>query len=628
MVQMNPNAAAQVGDSMARLGQQLAQSGQDVADVMKKTVRAEEETTLLKMQIKWKEAAHKQQKYERDNPNSPLSWQEHRAKTMPALEAYNNEQVFRTPEGKKAKEHAWLIYNSDETTRVDRESHTKLFKNRVDVGKVAFDQMVEEENFVGAQTQLDGMKQYVSAEVYANGMKAIEHAEYKTIINDVKDNVNEFSETAVQDIKNGEGNYAHIKKEDIPHMIKYAEGVTSKNAKAQLDALEVLENSVEGLSNSDFDLMIERGELKDVPKNVLSNMKKSRRRSEPTTAEEWKQGDIMVRELDDMMTRGRTDVEIAMKQAEVVSYLESITPPNTSNYLLTKAKALDVSHRVKQWEEDLKGERAAVIKDGLDQLNQIQKLGKSVFEGMKPVDAVTGKQAHSLESSELRRDIERKFIDWVGTQDFKTKEEGVQAGRAKINQLMIEGDAKTTLSGKKSWDMLSLVDYTSASAAPSVRIEPTLATAWQTKSDVPYDGKTAANVRYNNPAASYPSKHDVKFGVLGYGTLTSKDSSGNTVSHKIARFPSPVHGAASNLDLLRRSYVGMTVVDALKKWRGREGTPIPVGLYAHQVIDETLLSSQDDAINLLKQMSSHESSDFEMTDSQWASAYKMANSVR
>ena len=61
-------------------------------------------------------------------------------------------------------------------------------------------------------------------------------------------------------------------------------------------------------------------------------------------------------------------------------------------------------------------------------------------------------------------------------------------------------------------------------------------------------GSECASFRYCNPGAQYPSARAARFGQTGYGIIGG--------SHKIARFPSPVNGAASNLDLLSRSYVG------------------------------------------------------------------------
>src|SRR5215510_7254823 len=85
------------------------------------------------------------------------------------------------------------------------------------------------------------------------------------------------------------------------------------------------------------------------------------------------------------------------------------------------------------------------------------------------------------------------------------------------------------------------------------------------RSDV--SGAAPASFRYNNPGAQYPSVAAAHFGQTGYGMIGG--------GHKIARFPSPVNGAAANFDLLSRNYVGMTMGAAGKKWTGSYGFGIP-----------------------------------------------------
>jgi hypothetical protein len=55
------------------------------------------------------------------------------------------------------------------------------------------------------------------------------------------------------------------------------------------------------------------------------------------------------------------------------------------------------------------------------------------------------------------------------------------------------------------------------------------------------DGNEPASFRYFNPGAQYPSEEAARFGQTGYGIIGG--------GHKIARFPSPVNGAAANFDL-------------------------------------------------------------------------------
>lgn len=121
------------------------------------------------------------------------------------------------------------------------------------------------------------------------------------------------------------------------------------------------------------------------------------------------------------------------------------------------------------------------------------------------------------------------------------------------------------------------------------------------RNDIPYDGRSAA-VRYNNPAAAWPSKRAVDFGAQGYGVL--KDGQNN----KIARFDDPAHGAAYNMDLLARKYRGMRIEDAVRKWRG--GNPgsgsIPKGYSRDSVITGDMLNDRMFMTDFFNKMAGHE----------------------
>ena len=147
--------------------------------------------------------------------------------------------------------------------------------------------------------------------------------------------------------------------------------------------------------------------------------------------------------------------------------------------------------------------------------------------------------------------------------------------------------------------------------------------AYKTRSDIPYAG-VAANIRYNNPAAAYPRKADEKYGLIGYGVLNG----GKQGQHKIGRFPTPTHGAAANLDLFASDYTGMTVYDAVRKWRGNSGrgekTVVPRGYEPNMKITKTFLNNKKKAVDFFKKMALHESPDFkEMSDSDWEQAWQM-----
>jgi hypothetical protein len=138
------------------------------------------------------------------------------------------------------------------------------------------------------------------------------------------------------------------------------------------------------------------------------------------------------------------------------------------------------------------------------------------------------------------------------------------------------------------------------------------------ESTIPYEkGGPAANVRYNNPAAAWPRPADVKYGLIGYGKLN--DGEGN----KIGRFPTPVQGAAANFDLFASNYKGMTIKDAMTKWRGRP-SPAPAGYDPNEVITSDFLQNPSKAIDFFKKMALHESPTFNtMNDGDWKKAWSM-----
>jgi lysozyme family protein len=133
------------------------------------------------------------------------------------------------------------------------------------------------------------------------------------------------------------------------------------------------------------------------------------------------------------------------------------------------------------------------------------------------------------------------------------------------------------------------------------------------RSDV--SGSEAASFRYCNPGAQYPSERAARFGQTGYGKLKT--------GHMIARFPSPVNGAAANFDLLSQGYVGMTMGAAGKKWTGSYGFGIP-GYPDDMILTKQMLDDPKLAIAILKAIAGRESGKGNnLTEEQWQQAHKM-----
>jgi hypothetical protein len=128
-------------------------------------------------------------------------------------------------------------------------------------------------------------------------------------------------------------------------------------------------------------------------------------------------------------------------------------------------------------------------------------------------------------------------------------------------------------------------------------------------------GSECASFRYCNPGAQYPSARAARFGQTGYGIIGG--------GHKIARFSSPVNGAASNFDLLSRSYVGMRIGEAGTKWTGANGFGVP-GYDPNAILTKEMVDDPVQAIALLKAIAGRESGKGNnLTEEQSRQAHRM-----
>lgn len=138
---------------------------------------------------------------------------------------------------------------------------------------------------------------------------------------------------------------------------------------------------------------------------------------------------------------------------------------------------------------------------------------------------------------------------------------------------------------------------------------------------------TPASIRNRNSGAQYPGPSARKFGSVSYETLRSKDG-----IHKIATFPSHVHGAAAHFDLLASRYTGMTLEKAITKWCGSfyASTYIKVlkdraGIEPSTILTRTMLADHEIAIPLAKAMAWQEAGkEYPMSDDEWLQAHVMA----
>lgn len=135
-----------------------------------------------------------------------------------------------------------------------------------------------------------------------------------------------------------------------------------------------------------------------------------------------------------------------------------------------------------------------------------------------------------------------------------------------------------------------------------------------------------ASIRNKNPGAQYPGISSRRFGSTSFETLRSKDG-----THKIATFPTTVHGGAALFNLLHRVYRNMTLEKAILKWCGGyyANTYLKVledraGVKRDVVLTDAFLRSEA-AIGLAKAMAWQEAGrEYPMIDDEWKQAHAMA----
>lgn len=136
-----------------------------------------------------------------------------------------------------------------------------------------------------------------------------------------------------------------------------------------------------------------------------------------------------------------------------------------------------------------------------------------------------------------------------------------------------------------------------------------------------------ASIRNNNTGAQYPGPVARRFGGATYEVLRSKDG-----THKIATFPSAVHGAAAHIALLHDKYTGLTLEAAIRKWCGGYyvSTYLKVlsdetGIGRATILTKELIRDSKVAIPICKAMALQEAGKpFPMSDEEWETAHDMA----
>lgn len=136
--------------------------------------------------------------------------------------------------------------------------------------------------------------------------------------------------------------------------------------------------------------------------------------------------------------------------------------------------------------------------------------------------------------------------------------------------------------------------------------------------------RTPASIRYNNPGAQYPGPSSRKFG----STHTEIIGGG----HKIAVFPTAVHGAAAQFDLLHRRYTNMSLQKAIARWSGGNYVTTylrvikkDTGLKPTDVLTKQMVETPEIAIPIARAMSRQEAGKaYPISGEHWQAAHAMA----
>ena len=307
--------------------------------------------------------------------------------------------------------------------------------------------------------------------------------------------------------------------------------------------------------------------------------------------------------LDQISKETTTSIDIL--QSQIPSNIEDI------NYIKTITSDIlgSVTDRIKNLESSLLS-----INNSID---NIQQNGTSEDKPQK-------------KSNQKRKSVFSRIIDFVKNNINPIKKYanpigagvGLAAQGVKSGYDYLNGSNKTKSGGMSDATRMPFTDTKGGTVDPG---SISSSGAYKRIVNVPFvqGGKRIpASVRYNNPGAAYPRKRDEQFGIQGYGIIGG--------GHKIGKYPTIVHGLASNMDLFAKNYKGMSLSAATTKWRGRPGTPLPegLGLGGNDVITEEMVKDRAFMMRLFSEFSKHEAgrNKSQITSEQMDQSFKMYQS--
>lgn len=610
VVQMSPQIAGAtaraagmqglaVSKGIAQIGQALAKTGQDISNIMLETQRANDETLVMQAKNKWREGQLGWQTKMEENSQNPLDWGKYRDDGLEKLQQFNA-TLGVSNQGRRLLESEWTNWRSQAVMDVDRSAHKRVFTNRNKETVIALQQHYNSENPLGIQQELERSADYLDPEVAAMWQTKMEDLDEQIIFNDFKAQVKDNPKQALEDMKDLSGNYAHYKNDpdSIEKLEKIARAEQGLIAREQADNLDAAIYDSPSFSTKDLDKMVERGELDQFSDGNLAKLRSSIERKEPITSKELMEAYKLLGQLEADKS-SMTPEEYIVRYNDVSSTVKSKMPAKAVGWVMDYLDDLNPMAKPAGGTD--------VEKSRTRNKREVSKLVAAAYGMGEFAELKSGYEMRDLDKEEQARaaedmrDVEYKLQDWINSEDRVISVEEV---REKMGHLIGAENVKKARAS---------VPYVRPQQSKRRnRYIPT--GSYQSKVNVPAS-EGAANVRYNNPAAAYPRKADEKYGVEGYGIIGG--------GHKIAKFPTPVHGAAANFDLFSSNYVGMTFKDAMRKWRGRP-SPVPKGYKSDDIIDENFLNDPDQAIDFFKKMALHESPQFKgMSDDDWRSAWEM-----
>jgi len=473
VVNMNPNIAAQGGAAMARLGRQLAQTGQDVSAMMEETAKADDETKLMRMEQRWKEAHNKQLIFQEENPNDPLDWQTHRAKMLPNIEAENNAVKFNTKWGRKSGSMAYEMWKSNTGMEVDRMSHGKIFRNRIDVGLSTIKNSLEDYDMVGAQKAYGVIKDDLHPSVAERVEQSIQDKGEEFIWNGAVDNIDADGARALREYEEGTGYaFTHYRgdkgREDREKYYKLAKTARKQQAIEQMDALELARLENPSFGTKDLQKMIKRDELNQLTPLEIAKVSTAMARTEPPTGAEI----VSIHGIMDDLAKSKKTMprDQYIKLYHNASLMIRSMIPNTGyGYIFSDLKALNPNAK-----EGLTGSAESKRSNRTEVTaltNAALKMGKFDYragdkDGRYKKDRYGNREYDSsrLEPSQLdiqgrnMRDVQEKLLNWIEASDKPLTNEDVRqqfgiimAGGAIISALEMRDLPFNALGIQEAW---------------------------------------------------------------------------------------------------------------------------------------------------------------------------------